>query len=65
MNSATHCPGSGQRAQLHLEDEITKKRRCLECGAPLEVIPRKPRKGEGLTASYVAVAILPPHRAHT
>jgi len=65
MNSSLPCDGSGRLVQLHAEDEITKKRRCLECGAPLEVIPRKPRKGEGLTASYVAVAILPPHRAHT
>ena len=65
MSNQTICTGAGQLAQLHLEDEITKRRRCLECGVSVEVLPRKPRKGERLSAGFVSVAILPPHRAHT
>lgn len=64
MTTQPSCKASGQLVQLHLEDEITKKRRCLDCGAPLEVIPRKPREGEGLTSGFTSVAILPVHREH-
>jgi len=65
MDNRATCSGSGRLVQLHLEDEITEKRRCFQCGVAVDVIPRKPKKGEGLTGGYVSVAILPPHRAHT
>lgn len=62
---STHCRASGRLTQLHPEDKSVKKRRCHSCGAMLEVVPRKPKRGERLTGGYAAVAILPPHRAHT
>jgi hypothetical protein len=63
MNQISHCPGSGIRRPISVDEEARRRSRCPRCGRLLNIRPTRNGSRQGDVAGQ-PIATLPNHNRH-